>query len=54
VVAVGDTPRGQCDVGGWTNIVQVAAGGRHTVGLKADGTMVAVGHNLYGQCNVGG
>ena len=31
----------------------VAAGGYHTVGLKSDGTVVAVGNNDYGQCNVG-
>ena len=31
----------------------VAAGYYHTVGLKSDGTAVAVGHNDYGQCNVG-
>ena len=24
----------------------------HTVGLKADGTVLAVGYNNYGQCNV--
>ena len=31
---------------------QVAAGGYHTVGLKSDGTVVAVGgDNLSGQCN---
>jgi hypothetical protein len=32
----------------------VAAGGYHTVGLKSDGTVVAVGYNSDGQCNVGG
>jgi alpha-tubulin suppressor-like RCC1 family protein len=53
VVAVGDNPYGQCDVGTWTNIVNIAAGWRHTVGLKADGTVIAVGNNGYGQCNVG-
>jgi alpha-tubulin suppressor-like RCC1 family protein len=31
----------------------VAAGYHHTVGLKSDGTMVAMGDNTYGQCNVG-
>ena len=30
----------------------VSAGWTHTVGLKADGTVVAVGENVYGQCNV--
>lgn len=32
----------------------VSAGGWHTVGLKADGTVVAVGYNYYGQCDVSG
>ena len=33
--------------------VMVAAGGQHTVGLKSDSTVVAVGNNEYGQCDVG-
>lgn len=44
----------------WTNIVAIAAGGGdknndgkgHTVGLRADGTVVAVGDNYYNQCEV--
>ena len=31
----------------------VAAGYYHTVGLKADGTVVILGGNTSGQCNVG-
>jgi alpha-tubulin suppressor-like RCC1 family protein len=34
-------------------IPMVAAGCWHTLGLKSDGTVVAVGYNSYGQCNVG-
>ena len=30
----------------------ISAGAYHTVGLKSDGTVVAVGENDYGQCNV--
>ncbi|MBN2984139.1 chromosome condensation regulator [Cohnella algarum] len=30
----------------------IAAGRRHTVGLKSDGTLVAAGNNESGQCNV--
>jgi hypothetical protein len=33
----------ECDVGDWTDIIQVAAGYSHTVGLKSDGTVVATG-----------
>ena len=33
---------------------KIAAGSNHTVGLKADGTVVAVGYNRYGSCNVRG
>ena len=42
-----NTPQGQVTP-------MVAAGGYHTVGLKDDGTVVAVGHNDSGQCDVGG
>ena len=45
---------GQLNVGGWENIVQVSAGLFHTVGLKEDGRVVAVGDNDDGQLNVGG
>ena len=30
----------------------LAVGGRHTVGLKSDGTVLAAGYNGFGQCNV--
>jgi len=36
------------------SISMVAAGEYHTVGLKSDGTVVAVGDNRGGQCDVGG
>ena len=44
----------ELDVSGWTDIIQVAAGELHTVGLKSDGTVVAVGWNEFGQCEVEG
>ena len=37
----------------WFDIIQVAAGCWHTVGLKNDGTVVAVGYCGYDLCNVG-
>ena len=54
VVAIGDNNDGQCNVGNWTDIIQVAAGSLHTVGVKSDGTVVATGWNGAGQCDVGG
>jgi alpha-tubulin suppressor-like RCC1 family protein len=33
----------ECDVGDWTDIIQVATGYSHTVGLRSNGTVVAVG-----------
>ena len=44
----------ECDVGNWTDIVQVAAAWHHTVGLRSDRTVVAVGENRWEQCDVGG
>lgn len=32
----------------------LALGDKHVVGLKEDGTVVATGSNIYGQCNVNG
>jgi hypothetical protein len=52
VVARGNNDEGQCNVGGWSDIVHVAAGFSHTVGLKDDSTAVATGRNIEGQCNV--
>ncbi len=43
---------GQCNVDGWRDIAHIAVGARHTVGLKVDGTVIAVGDNDDGQCNV--
>jgi len=54
VLAVGDNTHGQCNVGSWINITEVAANGYHTVGLRDNGTVIATGNNHYGQCNVGG
>jgi hypothetical protein len=44
---------GQCNLGGWTDIIQVAAGSAHTVGLRGNQTVLARGDNNRGQCNVG-
>ena len=44
----------QCDVDSWSDIVAVAAGEVHTVGLRSDGTVVVAGDNVWGECNVDG
>jgi alpha-tubulin suppressor-like RCC1 family protein len=53
VVAVGYDGLGQCSVENWTGIIHIAANGDHTVGVESDGTVIAVGDNTYGQCDVG-
>lgn len=42
----------QCNVDAWKDIVAIAAGAHHTVGLRANGTVVAVGDNVDGRCDV--
>jgi len=52
VIAVGHNYYGQCNacnVGDWTDIIQITTGGSQTVGLKADGTVVALGGDAGGQ-----
>jgi alpha-tubulin suppressor-like RCC1 family protein len=44
----------ECNVGGWMDVVQVAAAVHHTVGLKPGGTVIAAGENRWGECDVGG
>jgi S-layer homology domain/Regulator of chromosome condensation (RCC1) repeat len=50
---VGYNRDGPLNVGSWRDIVQVAAGFAHTMGIKSDGTVVAVGNNVGGQLKVG-
>jgi hypothetical protein len=53
VVAWGRNTYGQTSVpAGLTGVVAVAAGGFHSLALKADGTAVAWGHNDAGQASV--
>lgn len=49
--------------GKWNNIISIDTGGGkasniigngHIVGLRKDGTVIAIGDNQYGQCNVSG
>ena len=54
VLCAGDNSFGQCDVAGWSSVIQLAAGAYHTVGLRLDGTVLAAGDNSQGQCDVAG
>ena len=42
----------QCS--GCTDIVAISAVWGHTVGLKSDGTVVVIGANYRGECEVSG
>lgn len=50
VLSFGESGVGRIDVSGWTDIIQVACGGSHAVGLRSNGTVVSTGFNMYGQC----
>ncbi len=53
IAGFGDDSAAQCAVpNGLTNILQVAAGGAHTLALKSDGKVLAWGWNGYGQTTV--
>ncbi len=51
-IAAGDNTFHQCDVYGWTDLVQIEAGSNFTVGLKSDGTVVATGPKDNNRCDV--
>jgi alpha-tubulin suppressor-like RCC1 family protein len=53
VLAVGNAEDARTDVSDWSDIVAVGAALVHTVGLRSDGTVVAVGE-AFGQTDVGG
>lgn len=40
----------QASIAAWTDIVAISASNYHLLGLRVDGTVVAVGSNVYGQC----
>jgi len=41
-----------CSFSNWTDIVAISSGLHHAIGLKEDGTVVAVGENKSGECDV--
>jgi hypothetical protein len=52
VITGSDEGNGNLQVDTWSNITQIALGESHTVGLRSDGTVIAVGSNYRGQCDV--
>ena len=52
VASDGSQGYGKCNVSEWNDIVQVSASAWHTVGLKEDGTVVAVGRDYDRRCDV--
>ena len=53
ITASGNNDKGQCDVGGFINIIEVSAGGNHTVAINRANKCIARGDNEKGQCNIG-
>ena len=51
MVAVGNQANNRCEVSGWEDVVTVSAGTEHTVCLTSDGRILALGENVYGQCD---
>jgi alpha-tubulin suppressor-like RCC1 family protein len=53
VVVAGDYAGPASGVSAWENIIAVAAGRDHVIGLRADGVVLAAGNNTSGQCDIG-
>lgn len=45
----GNNNNGQRNANNWRDVIAITAGEFHTVGLKKDGTVIAVGDNSGGQ-----
>ena len=46
---------GDCDFASWPNdIIAISSEREHTIGLRADGSVVATGENKCGKCDVQG
>lgn len=52
VSAWGDVGAGAAEVGNWSNIIAIAAGGLNTAGVRGDGTVVISGNDDYGQAGI--
>ena len=50
--AFGNNAYGQCNVGGWSDIIQIGCTLNETFGLRANGTLVAVGNKINDQYKV--
>lgn len=52
VAADGQYSSGACNIFSWKDIAQISCGNWHTAGLTKEGTVVACGSNLSGQCDI--
>ena len=43
---------GKFDFFGWNDIADIFAGWNYVIGIKRDGTVISVGNNQYGQCDI--
>ncbi len=52
VTVIGQDDYEQCATEEWSNIIAIALGDDHIIGLTADGSLVFAGDNSYGQCDL--
>ncbi len=53
LIATGYYASDNCDVRGWTDIIDVAIGGNNAIiGLKKDGTVISAGYDISSDCDV--
>ena len=50
--ATGENKQGECNVNAWKNMISIAAGYDHTIGICDTGEIFATGYNGKGQCNI--
>lgn len=52
MISNNDFVSGKLDISSWDDLVDISVGGTHILGLRADGTVLAVGKNEHGECDV--
>lgn len=52
VIENNELTSGKLDISFWDDLVDISAGSSHFLGLRSDGSVLAVGKNEYGECDV--